>query len=162
MYMFVHRNMIYMYVPKRLYMRISTNHNSLGCESLQGLDVEQSLNAQDAFRPMPGLFSCAGVTGSVGVLHHVYALLIKSKQLLLAAFSSPILNIRHIVHVYVYMCTGNSLYMQEHVYAFGECVILFFFSAFLFCILSTIYVYWYLLPYALCVMCCACTVPLNW
>ena len=54
-----------------MYMRISTNHNSLGCEQLQGLDVKQSPNAQDAFRPMPGLFSCAGVTGSTGVLHHV-------------------------------------------------------------------------------------------
>ena len=50
-------------------MRISTNHNSLGCE-LQDLDVEQSPNVQDAFRPMPGLFSCAGVSGSVGVLRH--------------------------------------------------------------------------------------------
>ena len=50
-------------------MRISTNHNSLGCERL---DVEQSPNAQDAFRPMPGLFSCAGVTGSVGVLCHAH------------------------------------------------------------------------------------------
>ena len=48
------------------------NHNSMAANSLQGLDVEQSPNAQDAFRPMPGLFSCAGVTGSVGVLHHVY------------------------------------------------------------------------------------------
>ena len=38
--------------------------------SLQGLDVDQSPNAQDTFWPMPGLFSCAGVTGSVGVLHH--------------------------------------------------------------------------------------------
>ena len=52
-------------------MRISTNHNSLGCEQpSRPIDVEQSPNAQDAFRPMPGLFSCAGVTGSVGVLRH--------------------------------------------------------------------------------------------
>ena len=32
--------------------------------------VKQSLNGQDAFWPIPGLLSCAGVTGSVGVLHH--------------------------------------------------------------------------------------------
>ena len=44
-------------------MRISMNHNSLGCEHL---DVGQSSDAQDAFWPMPGLFSWAGVTGSVG------------------------------------------------------------------------------------------------
>ena len=52
---------------KDLYMRISMNW---AVNSLQGLDVEQSPNAQDAFRPIPGLFSCAGVTGSVGVLRH--------------------------------------------------------------------------------------------
>ena len=40
--------------------------------SLQGLDVEQSPNVQDAFWPMPGLFSSAGVTGSVGVLRHAH------------------------------------------------------------------------------------------
>ena len=38
--------------------------------AFKGLDLEQSPNAQDAFRPMPGLFSCAEVTGSVGVLRH--------------------------------------------------------------------------------------------
>ena len=32
-----------------VYMRISENHNSLGCEQPLGLDVNQSLNAQDAF-----------------------------------------------------------------------------------------------------------------
>jgi hypothetical protein len=51
-------------------MRISMNHNSLGCEQPLGLDVEQSPNPQDAFRPIPGLISCAGVTGSVGVLRY--------------------------------------------------------------------------------------------
>ena len=37
---------------------------------------------QDAFRPMPGLFSCAGVTGNVGVLCHAQmAGLIESSML---------------------------------------------------------------------------------
>ena len=48
------------------YMRISANHNSLGCEQPSGLDVNQSLNAQDT---LPGLISCAGVTGSVGTTY---------------------------------------------------------------------------------------------
>ena len=43
------------------------NHNSLGCEQPSGLDVKQSPNAQDVFRPIPGLISCAGATGSHGV-----------------------------------------------------------------------------------------------
>ena len=49
-------------------MRISENHNSLGCEQPSGLhvDVNQSLITQDVFKPIPGLISCAGVTGSVG------------------------------------------------------------------------------------------------
>ena len=44
-----------------MYMRISKNHNSLGCEQPLGLDVNQSPDAQDAFRPIPGLISCAGM-----------------------------------------------------------------------------------------------------
>ena len=53
-----------------MYVHENINEPQLPVNSLQGLDVEQSPNAQDAFRPMPGLFSCAGVTGSVGVLCH--------------------------------------------------------------------------------------------
>ena len=49
------------------------NHNSLGREWPSGLDVKQSPNAQDTFRPIPGLISCAGVTGSVGVTRHAHA-----------------------------------------------------------------------------------------
>ena len=45
------------------HMRISVNHNSLGCKQPPGLDVKQSLNEQDMFRPIPGLISCTGVTG---------------------------------------------------------------------------------------------------
>ena len=46
------------------------NHDSLGCEQPSGLDVSQSLNVQDA---IPGLISCAGVTGSVGITCHAHA-----------------------------------------------------------------------------------------
>ena len=35
--------------------RISKNHNSLGCEQPLGLDVNQSPDVQDTFRPIPGL-----------------------------------------------------------------------------------------------------------
>ena len=38
-----------------------------------GLDVKQSPTAQDTFRPIPGLISCAGVTGSVGITCHARA-----------------------------------------------------------------------------------------
>ena len=47
----------------------NNNHNALGCERPSGLDVKQSPNAQDVFQPIPGLISCAGVTGSVGIVH---------------------------------------------------------------------------------------------
>ena len=49
------------------------NHNSLGCERPSGLDVKQSPNVQDTFQPIPGLISCAGVTGSVGITYHAHA-----------------------------------------------------------------------------------------
>jgi len=49
------------------------NHNSLGRKQPSGLDVKQSLNVQDPFRPIPGLISCAGVTGSVGITCHAHA-----------------------------------------------------------------------------------------
>jgi len=49
------------------------NHSFLGREWPSGLDVKQSPNAQDAFRPIPGLISCAGVTESVGITRHVRA-----------------------------------------------------------------------------------------
>ena len=53
-------------------MRISKNHNSLGCEQPLGLDVKQSPDAQDAFQPIPGLISYAGATGNTdnGKLTH--------------------------------------------------------------------------------------------
>ena len=37
------------------------------------VDVNQSPNVQDTFWPMPGLISCAGVTGSVGITRHAHA-----------------------------------------------------------------------------------------
>ena len=62
---------VYVDVPVHIiHVNMYENINSLGCE--QGLDVEQSPNAQDAFQPMPGLFSCAGVTGS-GVFYAMHA-----------------------------------------------------------------------------------------
>ena len=48
-------------------------YSSLGCERPSGLHVEQSPNVQDVFRPIPGLISCAGVTGSVGITRHARA-----------------------------------------------------------------------------------------
>ena len=47
---------------------------SLGCEQPPGLDDDQSLHAQDAFQPIPGLISCTGVTGSVGTTCHAHAI----------------------------------------------------------------------------------------
>ena len=48
---------------------IQESHNSLGCKQPSGLDVNQSLNAEDTFQPIPGLISCTGVT----VLHGMHA-----------------------------------------------------------------------------------------
>ena len=56
-----------------MYMNKIENHNSLGRERPLGLDVKQSPMVQDAFRPIPGLISCAGVTGSVGITRHAHA-----------------------------------------------------------------------------------------
>ena len=53
-------------------MRILADRNSLGCELPSGLDVNQLPNAQDAFQPILGLFSCAGATGSVDVTCRVH------------------------------------------------------------------------------------------
>ena len=43
------------------------------CEQPSSPDVNQSLITQDVFQPIPGLISCAGVTGSVGVHAHTHA-----------------------------------------------------------------------------------------
>jgi len=45
----------------------------LGRKWPSGLDDKQSPNAQDVFQPIPGLISCAGVTGSVGITCHARA-----------------------------------------------------------------------------------------
>jgi len=75
-------------------------HNSLGHKWSSGLDVKQSPNAQDAFRPIPGLISCAGVTRSVGITHHAHAAQIaglrSSQSHSLAAYGSA-----HHVQLYV-------------------------------------------------------------
>ena len=60
---------MYMCTDSLQYMRISVNHNSLRCEQPTGLDVNQPPNVQDVFRPIPGLVSCAGVTGTCTCIH---------------------------------------------------------------------------------------------
>ena len=57
---------MYMYIHEYI-----ENHNSLGHERPSGLDVKQSPDAQDAFRPIPGLISCAEVTGNTCTCIHV-------------------------------------------------------------------------------------------
>ena len=68
LYACIHVYTLYVYMYNTRCIHENINEPQL--PSLQGLDLEQSPNAQDAFRPMLGLFSCAGVTGSVGVLRH--------------------------------------------------------------------------------------------
>ena len=65
----------------------SSGLSSPGQERPSAIDVQQSPNVQDVFRPTPGLIGCAGVTGSVGITHHTCT-----------------------VHVYMYM------YMYRHVH----------------------------------------------
>ena len=55
---------------KPKHMIISKNHNSLDCKQSLGLHIKQSPNAQDAFHPIPGLISYAGVIRSVGKQWH--------------------------------------------------------------------------------------------
>ena len=63
-----------MFILVKLYvLEVHENHNSLGCEQLSDLDVNQSLIVQDMFQPIPGLISCVGVTGSVGITCHAHA-----------------------------------------------------------------------------------------
>ena len=50
-------------------MRISASHNSQGRKQLSYLHVNYLHNVQDTFRPIAGLFSCAGATTSVCVSH---------------------------------------------------------------------------------------------
>ena len=65
----------------------SENRNFLDCAQPSGLDVNQTLNAQDMFWPIPGLIGCTGVTGSVGATYHAHATQMagpKSPQILAA------------------------------------------------------------------------------
>ena len=41
----------------------------------------KSPSAQDRFRPMPGLISCAGVTGSGCITYHAYATLLSGLKM---------------------------------------------------------------------------------
>ena len=49
----------------------SMNHISLK-ERYAYIDVQKSPTTQDAFWPIPGLISCAGVAGSWGLLSHAH------------------------------------------------------------------------------------------
>ena len=87
------------------------NHNSLGRERPLGLDVKQSPNAQDTFRPIPGLISCAGVTRSVGYTRHACATQIAGLSSLqshsLVAYSHAHLQF---MHGFIYALSFHSLY----------------------------------------------------
>ena len=72
-------------------MRLPENHNSLGCKQPPGLDVNQSPNVQDMFLLLPGLISCAGVTGGVGVTCHA-----------------------HTTSIYITPCVVNPLWIYQH------------------------------------------------
>ena len=48
----------------------------------------KSPSAQDRFRPMPGLISCAGVTGSGCITYHAYATLLSGLKRCLLKHSS--------------------------------------------------------------------------
>ena len=91
-------------------MRISENHNSLGCEQPLGLDVNQSPDAQGAFWPMPGLISCTGATGSVGVTCHAHATQMAGLKYPLeptAAGSTRLL------HVRMHDCPNNQIVQRQ-------------------------------------------------
>ena len=74
MYMCIHVRTMYKLLDMRgkhtctcMYMSKSMNHNSLGCEQPciyhTGLNVNMA-NVHDTFLSIPGIISCAGVTGS--------------------------------------------------------------------------------------------------
>ena len=91
------------------------NHNSLGRERPSGLDVKQSPDVQDVFQPIPGLISCAGVTGSVGITCHARATQIaglRSSQShsLAARGSAHLLQLRLHPQSNCHYCSGSHNY----------------------------------------------------
>ena len=56
-------------------------------------------NAQDQFRPMPGLISSAGVTGSGRITYHVYLTLLSSLKMSCAQMYA----VCNILYIYMYM-----------------------------------------------------------
>ena len=95
-------------------VKISVNHNSLGCEQPPGLDVNQS---QDVFLPIPGLIRCAGVTGSVGITRHAHATHMAS--LSLHRCWHVYIHVQYDRHVctlymYVFLSCGRVLYMYVY------------------------------------------------
>ena len=75
----------------------SSGLSSPGQERPSAIDVQQSPNVQDVFRPIPGLIGCAGVTRSVGITHHTCTCT---------------------VHVYMYM------YMYMYIHCTVYCILL--------------------------------------
>ena len=78
------------------------NHNSLGCEQPSGLDVNQSLNVQDVFQPIPGLICCAGVTRSV-VMYMYMQLASDLSDILMYLYTSKQTSVRSRVHNHVHV-----------------------------------------------------------
>ena len=68
---------------------------------MNSLDVKQSPNAQDAFQPTPGLISCTGVTGSVGVLCHAHDIYM---YMCVCIFVCVCVYMYVCVCVYMYLC----------------------------------------------------------
>ena len=68
----------------------------------------KSPSAQDRFRPMPGLISCAGVTGSGCITYHAYATLLSGLKM------SPILALRCFNHVHVRVHAICTALLYDH------------------------------------------------
>ena len=80
-------------------MKLSKDHNSLV------LDVRQSPGAQDTFQPIPGLISCAGVTGTDNVMQYRW-LAFDIKHVLYMYVHVHIIHVRvHVLYTYMYMYT---------------------------------------------------------
>ena len=84
--------------PYTVLLHLHKKISSRGCKQLPDLDVNQSLSAQDAFRPIPGLISCTGVTRRVGVTCRAHAAQragLRSLQMLAATGRASPLHLRH-------------------------------------------------------------------
>ena len=68
-----------------------------------GLEVKHSPNVQTIY--IPGLISCAGVTGSVGITRH-------ARATQMAGLSSPQSH-SLVAHSYIYYCTCTCIYQSQ-------------------------------------------------